>query len=483
MAKLSVPFFEVDLSVDENRPIGERYGVQGYPTMKIFRNKEVDETATEKLARVARETIPLITFMSELTGNEAPSAPPPRPSDKPAIDPKDDPCAGDDADDYAREHYGDCCGHGNWEKPEHLPVCRRLQEERRKVTPLPKVHVEKASESAVLVIKSTKDFDEIAPRHHLMLMEWFAPWCHHCKSFAPIYRKVSIPLRRYGVTLAKMDGTDPASNELKQRFNIDSYPTIKLMWWGEVDERLSYAISMIRGEKDVLSFMKEVKDGTEPDMPDDPDLPPPMVRKKGDHVPVLKRKPAKPSTKEPADSKVVTLSGEDEFTRVLGRSRVALVEFYAPWCGHCKKLAPEYTKAAAALIDDRVLVAKVDATDDANKAVKAKFGISSFPTLKIFLNGEYSEDYDGGRTEKDIVKTMRSKKSGAPAPRRRPPPREVPAPRERPPRPAKEDKCIDNVDYTFENYRECCANGHSVFKGHADPCYEAKKRMMEQREL
>lgn len=77
--------------------------------------------------------------------------------------------------------------------------------------------------------------------------------------------------------------------------------------------------------------MKEVKDGIEPEMPDDPDLPPPMVRKKGDHVPVLKRKPPKPSTKEPADSKVVILTGEDEFTRVLARSRVALVEFYAPW--------------------------------------------------------------------------------------------------------------------------------------------------------
>ena len=77
--------------------------------------------------------------------------------------------------------------------------------------------------------------------------------------------------------------------------------------------------------------MKEVKDGTEPEMPDDPDLPPPMVRKKDSRVPVLKRKPPKPSTKEPADSKVVSLSGETEFTRVVGRSRVALVEFYAPW--------------------------------------------------------------------------------------------------------------------------------------------------------
>ena len=67
-----------------------------------------------------------------------------------------------------------------------------------------------------------------------------------------VYRKVSIPLRRYGVTLAKMDGTDPASTELKRRFKVDSFPTIKLLWWGQVDERLSFAVSMIRGEEDLL---------------------------------------------------------------------------------------------------------------------------------------------------------------------------------------------------------------------------------------
>ena len=67
-----------------------------------------------------------------------------------------------------------------------------------------------------------------------------------------VYRKVSIPLRRYGVTLAKMDGTDPASSELKRRFGVNSFPTIKLLWWGQVDERLSFAVSMIRGEEDLM---------------------------------------------------------------------------------------------------------------------------------------------------------------------------------------------------------------------------------------
>merc|ERR1719218_359612 len=140
---------------------------------------------------------------------------------------------------------------------------------------------------------------------------------------------------------------------------------------------------MIREEKDILSFMKEVKDGIEPQLPDDPDLPPPreIKGKNKRDVPLPKPKP-KPSTNEPAGSKVVQLSGKD-FDEVLGRSKLAIVEFYAPWCGHCKKLAPEYTKAAEDLIGDKILVAKVDATDDSNSEITEKHGIRSYPTLKV----------------------------------------------------------------------------------------------------
>ena len=123
-------------------------------------------------------------------------------------------------------------------------------------------------------------------------------------------------------------------------------------------------------------------------------------------------------------------------------------------CGHCKKLAPEYTKAASTLANDRILLAKVDATDDANSALKDKFGIRSFPTLKIFVGGEFTEDYDGGRTEDDIVKVMRAVDGRDPSPRRAPAPRReraAPAPRERrEPASQKDDQCVDNVDYTYK---------------------------------
>jgi protein disulfide-isomerase-like protein len=72
------------------------------------------------------------------------------------------------------------------------------------------------------------------------------------------------------------------------------------------------------------------------------------------------------------------------------RDAVWLVEFFAPWCGHCKKLAPTWEELARGLHgrdDGEFRVAKVDCT--VNKDVCAAFGIRGFPTIKLIKGDKY----------------------------------------------------------------------------------------------
>ncbi|CAN1240417.1 Protein disulfide isomerase-like 1-2 [Linum grandiflorum] len=79
-----------------------------------------------------------------------------------------------------------------------------------------------------------------------------------------------------------------------------------------------------------------------------------------------------------------------------------LVEFYAPWCGHCKKLAPILDEVAVSYENDAgVLIAKLDAT--ANDIPSGKFEVQGYPTVYFRSASGNLVSYEGDRTKEDII--------------------------------------------------------------------------------
>jgi len=123
--------------------------------------------------------------------------------------------------------------------------------------------------------------------------------------------------------------------------------------------------------------------------------------KAGELKPHLKSQ-ALPEDWDAAPVKVLVSSNFAE--NALDASKDVLVEFYAPWCGHCKKLAPIWDELGEKFKDnDKITIAKIDMT--ANELADVK--VRGFPTIKLFKAGDNAVvDYNGGRTLEDFVKFL-----------------------------------------------------------------------------
>ena len=97
------------------------------------------------------------------------------------------------------------------------------------------------------------------------------------------------------------------------------------------------------------------------------------------------------------------------FDDYVGGEKGALVEFFAPWCGHCKNLAPEWKIAGETFQEsDGIVIAAVDATE--NQDLASQFGVQGYPTIKYFPAGSKEpEEYTGGRTADTIVEWVNEK--------------------------------------------------------------------------
>lgn len=114
------------------------------------------------------------------------------------------------------------------------------------------------------------------------------------------------------------------------------------------------------------------------------------------------------------DSDVIVLTPAN-FTETVNTHKQILVEFYAPWCGHCKQLKPEYGAAAQSLkrTHPEVTIAKFDAVGEGAEDITKEYGIEGFPTMKWFVDGVSHPKDCHAREAQDIVKWV-AKRSGPP---------------------------------------------------------------------
>jgi len=217
------------------------------------------------------------------------------------------------------------------------------------------------------------------------LVMFFAPWCGHCKRLAPTWQDLSVKFNEKeekDVLIGKVDCT--IETALCSAQDVTGYPTLKFFKSG-TDSGVKY-----RGQRDLDSLVKFINEQMGIEQPEE----------------------EKVESEEAIVDNGLYVLNEKSYAKHV-ETGDHFIKFYAPWCGHCQKLAPAWAELAKSFEDNpKVKIAKLDCTQA--QSVCQAGEIRGYPTLQYIRNGKLVEAYKGGR-DLASMKTFISEMSGSEA--------------------------------------------------------------------
>lgn len=220
--------------------------------------------------------------------------------------------------------------------------------------------------------------DHVAIGRHFV--KFYAPWCGHCQRLAPAWDELASALEYDStVSISKVDCTQ--FRPVCQEFEVKGYPTLLWIVDGKKVEKYTGARSL----DDLKSYVDRMA-GT--------------------------KRTAGASNDEKVTATVVEGAAvlqltADIFEHSISKG-VTFVKFFAPWCGHCKRMSPTWDELAVKFVDDAtVKIAKVDCTLANNKELCSEQEVNGFPTIFLYKDGEKLNEYSGSRQLDDLFDYVR----------------------------------------------------------------------------
>eukprot|EP01064_Diplonema_japonicum_P031141 TRINITY_DN547_c4_g1_i2.p1 TRINITY_DN547_c4_g1~~TRINITY_DN547_c4_g1_i2.p1 ORF type:complete len:283 (+),score=84.73 TRINITY_DN547_c4_g1_i2:55-849(+) len=215
------------------------------------------------------------------------------------------------------------------------------------------------------------------------LVEFYAPWCGWCKKLAGEWMALGEAVGEHQkIAVGKFDAVADDSSDIPDSYRVKGFPTILLI-------KPDGTFAKFTGSRNVNGFLAFIKAET------------------GVEITVK----VKDEERMEGGTGVVQVLSEETFNKlVMDKTKDVFVKFYAPWCGHCKSMVPEWNALAAAYKGTNdVVIAEIDA--DKFRSIGDKQKIGSFPTIKLFTKADKAGiEFSGARVMDTFKSFLDSKR-------------------------------------------------------------------------